>query len=249
MKKEREFFYLNEFKRNFPNFPMGDIYPDESPDFLIRCPNETIGIEITHFFREMSSATGPTLQQRESVRKKIIAIAKEAYNSKELPSVFVGVHFDLKFYCQKTNIRPIAEKLVGIVEKSLPDLDKERLWRRDEIQIGGVDLLSVKKMRGIKRSHWSAPLASFVPTIDPQQIQSILDAKNTRCTNYRKKCNRIWLIIVMERFQASSHSVIPEGIEELGYCHTFDSAFLFFYDPGEAQMPPYLLQNLSNIRH
>jgi hypothetical protein len=33
----------------------------------------------------------------------------------------------------------------------------------------------------------------------------------------------------MDRFRASSFSMIPEGIAERDYKHGFDSVFLFFY--------------------
>jgi hypothetical protein len=74
--KETGLFYLEKFKENFSSFPKGIIFPDERPDFLVKAPSEIIGIEITGFYRETSSSTRPPLQQRESVRHKIITLAK-----------------------------------------------------------------------------------------------------------------------------------------------------------------------------
>ena len=244
MNKDAECFYLDRFRENFTNFPRGNVCLDESPDFLIKSPTGIIGVEVTHFYRQMSSDTQPTLQQRESVRHKITSLAKSIYDRKGHPSVFVSVHFDLNFHCRKSDIQHIAERLVELAELSLSGLTeekKEKIWRKYEIQLNGVLLLSVRKWR-MEKSHWNAPLASFVPTVNPQQIQDILDEKNTRCADYRTKCDEVWLIIVMDRFSASSFSIIPEGIADRHYTYEFDSAFLFSYDYPDKQKPPLPLK-------
>ncbi len=243
MNKEREFFYLDKFKENFPSFPEGKISPDERPDFLVKTLNEIIGIEITGFYREASSSARPPLQQRENVRRKIIALAKSIYDDKGLPPVFVSVHFDLNFHCRKSDIQSIASRLVELAEQSSSNLVGEKIWRIFEIQLNGVLLLSVKRVK-LAKSYWNAPLASFVPTVNPQQIQDILDEKNARCDGYRSKCAKIWLIIIMDRFEASSFSMIQETTLNHQYRHSFDAAFLFVYDYNDSQKPPFLLHNL-----
>jgi hypothetical protein len=239
--KQSELFYLNKFKESFSDFPQGNISPDERPDFFVKAPNEIVGIEITGFYREPSSSTQHPLQQRESVRHKIITLAKSIYDNKGLPSVYVNVHFDLNFHCRKSEVQPIAERLAELAEQSLSNPKDEKIWRVYDIQLKGILLLFVKKMK-LAKSYWSAPLASFVPTVNPQQIQDILDEKNTRCEDYRKKCDKIWLIIVMDRFEASSFSMIQETTLKHQYTHGFDSAFLFIYDYTDSQRPPFLLQ-------
>jgi hypothetical protein len=143
--KETELFYLEKFKENFPSFPKGIISSDERPDFLVKAPSEIIGIEITGFYRETSSSARPPLQQRESVRHKIITLAKSIYDNRGLPPVFVSVHFDLNFHCRKFDIQPIAKRLIELAEQSLSNLAEEKIWRIYEIQLNGVLLLSVKK--------------------------------------------------------------------------------------------------------
>jgi len=155
--------------------------------------------------------------------------------------VYVNVHFDLNFHCRKSEVQPIAERLVELAEQSLSSPTDEKIWRIDDIQLKGIHLLFVKKMK-LAKSYWSAPLASFVPIVNPQQIQDIFDEKNAFCGDYRKKCDKIWLVIVMDRFEASSFSLIPETTLEHLYTHRFDSAFLFFYDYTHSQKPPFLLQ-------
>lgn len=242
MNKETELFYLLKFKENFPSFPHGDVCPDERPDFLIKTATKIVGLEVTHLYREMtSSGMHPPLQQRESVRQKIMSLAKSIYDSKGLPSVFVSVHFDLNFYCCKSEMQRVAERLVNLAEQSLSGLPQEKIWRVYEIEIGGVMMVSVRSWKA-EKSHWNHPLASFVPTVNPQQIQSILDGKNARCADYRKKCDEIWLIIIIDRLKPSSFSMVPDAVTEHRYTHGFDSAFLFFHDYPHEQKPPFLLK-------
>jgi hypothetical protein len=42
--------------------------------------------------------------------------------------------------------------------------------------LNGILPLSVKKLK-LAKSYWNAPLASFVPTVNSQQIQNIFDEK------------------------------------------------------------------------
>ena len=73
MNKDSERFYLDKFRQNVANFPPGEILSDERPDFLIKGPGVTTGIEVTNFFSETS---GTPLQQRESIWAQIMDLAQ-----------------------------------------------------------------------------------------------------------------------------------------------------------------------------
>ncbi len=244
MNKETERFYLDEFKKNYPHFPDGSICPDERPDFLIKCRDEVIGIEVTKIFRDMAGTSQSPLQQREAVRNKIMQKAKEVADQRGLLNAYVFVHFDLNFCCKNSEIADMASKLVLIAEQKFQRSDSLEFIRPHEIEIAGIAGLSIQKTKG--SSFWKNPLASFVPTIRSQQLQTILDEKSALTGDYRKKCNKVWLVIVMDRFIASSYSLIPDEIDKIYYKHNFDSAFLFCYTRYDEQKPPYLLQNLSD---
>jgi hypothetical protein len=239
--KESEFFYLEKFKEIFPDFPDGIINPDEEPDFLIKTESKIVGIEITDYYRERPPKIKSPLQQKLTTRRKIVDLAKSIYDKQGLPPLFVHVHFNLHFRCSEREVQAFAEKIAQFVEQSLLKPSSEVLCRAHEIPMQGVDLIYIKKRTsGINR--WTAPFASFVPSISPQQIQGVLDGKNTHCAKYRKKCDIIWLVLVMDRFKPSSFSLIPETTLEYSYNHLFDSAFLFFYDYTHLQKPPFLLR-------
>ncbi|HTV39551.1 MAG TPA: hypothetical protein VMF08_03175 [Candidatus Sulfotelmatobacter sp.] len=244
MNKAGELFYLEQFKRNHPGFPEGDVCPEECPDFLVKAENKTVGIEVTQYFRDGADGSKPPLQQREAIRERVLDEARQVAGQCLLPGAYVFVHFDFNFYCVRSEVRTTAGKLVQLVGVALQASQKEIFLRRGEIEIKGVDAIFIKPIEG-KNCIWRAPLASFVPTVTAEKIQSILSGKNARCDDYRSKCDEIWLIIVMDRFRASSFSLLPPLVMDHAYSHKFDSAFLFFYDFDADQKPPYLLQNVG----
>jgi len=239
--KESELFYLERFKENFSNFPQGDICPDESPDFLVKSGNGIIGVELTDFYRQVSSETPLPLQAREKVRQRIISQAKSIYDESGFAPVWAFAYFDGNFQCRASEIQSVAERLVQLAKCSLLEQENEKNWARDDIQINGIHSLSVKRSI-MAKSYWRAPLATFVPEVKPQQLQKILDKKSALSEDYRRKCKKVWLVIVMDRFRASSFSLIPEGFAEHAFSHKFDSAFLFSHDYSDAQSPPILLR-------
>lgn len=242
MNKTAEQFYLEEFRRNLSAFPSGAICPDERPDFLIKSTGRIVGVEVTKYFRDMANAALTPLQQREAVRRKIMKEANSIADKRGYLQAYVFVHFDLNFFCRSSKISATATELVQLAERRFQNGEDDTFVRRHEIDIPGVAGLSIKRIKSLK-SYWEAPLASFVPTVNPQQLQDILNQKNSLCGEYKKKCDEIWLLIVMDRFDAASYSLIPAEISHYAYAHDFDSAFLFCYERDDEQKPPYLLPN------
>lgn len=232
---------MEKFKESFPDFPDGVIKRDEEPDFLIKTESKVVGIEITDYYREKSPQTKSPLQQKLKARRKIVDLAKSAYEKQSSLPLFVHVHFNLHFHCSEREIQGFAEQIAEVVQQALAKPSSEILCRPYEIPVQGVDLIYIKK-RTSGISLWTAPFASFVPSVCPQQIQDVLDGKNARCAKYRKKCDLIWLVLVMDRFKPSSFSMIPDTTLEAPYNHLFDSAFLFFYDYTHLQKPPFVLR-------
>jgi hypothetical protein len=242
--KESELFYLERFKENLPSFPQGIISPDERPDFLVKTSNGIVGIEITHFFRETKQGTQPLLQQREDLWRKIIQSAKSLYDKNGFPPAWIKIYFPPNFYCEKAKLQLVAEKIVRLVELHLsePTNNPDEIWSADDIRQTGIRLIFCHKMKKLADSNWSTSPIGFVPQMIPSQIQEILDGKNVLCGEYLKKCDKIWLAIIVNRFAHSMFSLIPETILEHSYAHRFDSAFLFLYDYVDSQKPPFLLQ-------
>src|SRR6202021_1193596 len=112
--KAVEQFYLEEFRKNFPVFPCGDICPDERPDFLIKSPGRVIGVEVTKYFRDMANAAQTPLQKREAVRRKIMDEANSIADKRGHLQAYVIVYFDLDFFCRHSEISTTATELVQL---------------------------------------------------------------------------------------------------------------------------------------
>jgi hypothetical protein len=66
---ERHFF--DRFAENYKNLPFGTVIKSESPDFLIKTDNETIGIEITRIINTRNPGETFSPQERNAVEQKI----------------------------------------------------------------------------------------------------------------------------------------------------------------------------------
>ncbi|MDB5159665.1 MAG: hypothetical protein JWR50_4372 [Mucilaginibacter sp.] len=239
MNKAAEQFYLEKFKKSHRHFPQGEVSEHESPDFLVDDGKKKVGIEVTGFYRESGSESSP-LQKRKKIRQKVIDRAQILFNSKGLASRWVTVHFGLYFHCKKSEVEHIAKKLADLAASPFPTEVDQMIWNNDETTLKDIDCLVVRNVE-MPESHWSAPMGTFVPNIEPQQIQQILDIKSKLCEKYRKSCDELWLIIVMDRFEASSFASITQESRLHYYSHLFDSAYLFLYEHSVNQDPPLLL--------
>jgi hypothetical protein len=239
--KNVELFYLHKFKENFPQFPQGEICAHERPDFLVTTNEGRVGIEITEFYRDMAGTAEITLQQRRAIHQQILNHAKSIADKRGLLGAHIQVHFDTNFYCKASETISIASKLVQLAEGMFTGESSRELLKRDEIQIEGIPMLSVWWTKGTT-SFWKSPWANFVPGLLPEQIQGVLDAKTKRQSDYRKICDQIWLVIVMDRFKTSSFALIPPETLKHRYTHKFDLAFLFFHTYDREQQPPFLLE-------
>ncbi len=79
-KKARERYYLNRLAETCPDFPSGAIEPCESPDFLIRGRDRTLGIELEGYVREQGSKGSP-LREKEEFEARVAYKAGLLYQS------------------------------------------------------------------------------------------------------------------------------------------------------------------------
>src|SRR2546426_1154995 len=126
-KKAKELLYINLFKEQFVDFPAGEIVPHETPDCLVRGDSRCVGIEVTRIFRDVADHSGQQLQIRESELQHIVQAARAMHKSSGLPPVAVGVYFSRRYPFRRDDRVPIANSLVEIVRRNMPD----RMGRRE----------------------------------------------------------------------------------------------------------------------
>lgn len=226
VKKEIERFYLDRLKDHFSGFPEGEIIPREPPDFLVKNGFKTVGVEVTEF--HLDSSINALSPERVSLREKVREHAENICNAKNLSSVWVTIHFAQDFSCRVSEIKRIASQLADLVEPLQIDVSNQIAFELNEVEISNVISITARKVM-LSKSLWTAPSARFLPELDFSYIQKILDKKSSLCEVYRKHCDEIWLMIVMDRFDPSSFATIAENVQTDSLTHAFDFAFLFVH--------------------
>jgi hypothetical protein len=224
--------YLDRFINAFPALDGESITrPERHPDFLVSQPGGCcIGIEITRMFRKKLTGRDQ-MQAQETLRSRILASAKSAYDKARHPPAYVSVFFSRGDEITKTDVHPLIERLLAVVTANIPPMGECREILYDDFPQDALpdvfDDVSIYRCAEMAGSEWTAPDAYFQPTYGAEHVQSKLDEKNGLYASYRKHASVVWLIIVVDdSFPSSDIAVSSEALRQT-YESKFDRTFLF----------------------
>ena len=229
--KQEENSHLRRFKEKFVGFPDGDIIPSEHPDFLVDTPSECIGIEHTRNIRG-------DLGAEEHAEAKTLFYAKKDYESKELPPVHVTVLWNLLEHPTPGRAQQdLGAELSSFVESHLPMPNSLISVRYGEHQDWkslpqGVNSLYIDRQEYLTENTWVSLRSGGVPTLGPLDLQRIISKKEGLIVSYRQKCTQVWLLIVANGFEPSTHCDLSPEITEFRFVTDFDRAFFLHYLKG-----------------
>lgn len=244
--KYHELAHLLAFKETVSDFPDGNIPEDqENPDFLISTSEKTIGIEHTEIFHEIKKS-GTTLQAEESYIFKILHKAKKLYNESNNIPLIIWVDLRIGTDFKKRNIDSIAKNLVRIVEENIPEQESfnevKKTWEIDDPLPKVVSSITIIRFGSLTKSSW-APIgiSGAMPNVPPEFVQKSIDKKNPKVEDYKKRCDEVWLVIVVYGYLPSTlFEVSGKAISEL-YSSNFDRTYLFDFQKNKS----FLLKTVS----
>jgi hypothetical protein len=232
-KKEKEKILLQNFRDCCPECPSGEPYATESPDFLIPAGTGKLGIELTLLYRN-KTRNGGLLQEQESLRRQIADKARQICESQGCPHIHVNVHFnDQHVLCKgcKGNIESSAKELASLILDNMPEHGKpvglqetEDNWEQWPATLSRV---SIERSDGLTKTTCCPADAGFVPKLEPGLVQSVIDKKDLRCSDYRRRCEELWLLVVAGGFACSSWFTVDPDIITHAFVASFDRVFLF----------------------
>ena len=198
-KKQKERRYLTRFKEVCSAFPDGKVRDCERPDFIISCTKGNLGIEITRLFQSPAPSKR-SLQEQESLRKRIVDEAQRQYNLLGNRPIRVTIYFNHNYVLNKLDVKALADKVAGIVQRNIPSPNgpaKEEVydWVNRDYLPEQISRVSVGNGR---KDFWSASDSGFFSSLTPKKIQTELNRKNKLYKTYQKKCSSVWLIIVLD---------------------------------------------------
>src|SRR6266540_4856916 len=228
LQKERERWQLERFKISCVDFPSGLITPGEEPDFLIGGGSGVVGIELTDLYRTDSDDRLPR-QASEGLRDQIVKRAQRIYERLSGPEVWVSVHFSPYAKLRKSLVPGLATKLATIVAAAGLGVNGN-VNLEDESDAPGFpdefSMFNIRRLQVLTKGFWTAPDAAFVPDCEPNEIQQIIDKKNKRVPSYHRKCQTMWLLIVIDGFALSSTVNVPDATRIHVYRSGFDRTFV-----------------------
>ncbi|MFN7985138.1 MAG: hypothetical protein U0Q11_25125 [Vicinamibacterales bacterium] len=218
-----ERWYLEQLRKSLPDFPVGDVDADESPDFLIRGADGVIGVELTVYHRPPPVGQKPH-QEQQSLKDAVVNRASRLHQEMGGPALYVTVFFHEPISFNKRNAQLVAEALVEAVAKTcLPSSFEEgsRDVQWDHLP-PGVVAISVHASIDGNDQLWSANAGGWVASVAAEDIEGVLQAKQTMLAPARTKCRRVWLVIVNDKFSRAAPVELSHDASQTAYDHEFD---------------------------
>lgn len=196
-KKRLERLRLERFRSQFAAFPAGELIAGEEPDFLVRGPTRTIGIELTELHREVPAGTQAP-QAQESLRRRIAERAEALHVARGHPHLHAYIHFS-GVKLSKRGVEPLAQALAGLIAETIPcpaeslriEVDYANLDRLP----GEISSITTYNLPGAERSFFSTPGSTWMAHLQPGDVERALKSKDEKYRTYREKCDEAWLVI------------------------------------------------------
>lgn len=213
------------------------IVPGERPDFLVELSSGTVGVEVTRLHHP-HAANGE--RAREGASQSILDIAAELWRTRGLPSVHVSVTFERSCSLPKKEWRAVAQSLVESVVRALP-----LCGRQSFVGEGGppwleTDVLPPPEVRTIIISRrnpftmFSLSTGGAAPFLTDELVQRAIDAKRELLESYRRRANKVWLVLGIDDGEFSSQFTLddPQTLLAHGDLTGFARVFLVSFGRG-----------------
>jgi hypothetical protein len=230
-KKQLEHWRLARFREQLSSFPEGTLTPCEEPDFLIKAPARTIGIELTELHRDVPSGTEPP-QAQEALRHRAVKRAQELHEQSGLDPLHVSVHFSGS-QLTRGYLESLAQAVARAVATWMPASGEYKSIESDYLVPNRlppeIAAIGAYNLPGASRSFFTAPGATWMAKLQPSDVERALQSKEAKYVAYRGKCDEAWLVIGCNGEFMSTWFEDVELAASLNLPTSFDRAFLMSY--------------------
>jgi hypothetical protein len=223
-RKELERLFFNILKQQVSDFPEGDVVEGESPDFVIRGLEGTLGVEVTRLFKR-SGEGQQSLKAQESEKRMIVDMARKLHEKRGMPILHVSVLFGSSGPFNKSKRKLLSEQLANAIQACMPTPES---WCRIDHTFEDdcpfpVEVASVRiaNFSSLKRNHWSVGEAGWVQEDFVGELQKAIDEKHSELSEYLSRCSTCWLLIVADGSGPSSFFDPSDNTKR----HTYSSRF------------------------
>ncbi|MDE2431144.1 MAG: hypothetical protein KGM99_20675 [Burkholderiales bacterium] len=208
-KKNTERFHFSQFQKLYDHFPKGDVVDDdkqERPDFLIKTDQKVIGVELTRIQANQGDINNKTAAAQSNA-EQIAPEAQKFYAEMIAPSVQVSMYFhDSELVKMSVSERAkVGQRIAQLVYKYCPAPDSANHDICDDMGLNEIPScvtnINVSRIKGLRPTLFQSPRASWVAVANAQDIYFVLNNKESSVSDYLKKCDEIWLVIILDAHQ------------------------------------------------
>jgi hypothetical protein len=224
-KKAAERWYVERFLRALLLGEAYSILDCERPDFLVLYHGNRIGLEHTEL--HWGRRSGPPRAELESLQTRIREEASKLWDSSPRPALHVWATLRPGKRVRKGDVKPLASALVAIADDHLPPPGRQLRVRRSPDWPEALNSLHIVRLASGKQSHWQILSSGFIPTLEQEYLQDVINAKNQKLTSYAENVSQQWLLISIEVGKLSMTFELPDATTTATYKTSFSRVFIF----------------------
>jgi hypothetical protein len=234
MTKGIESVHFKAFRSLVTDFPDGEVWHEDAPDFWVHTTTHVLGIE--HCQVLISDNDKPPPQAIESQTDDIISIAQEHAELRGMPAVQVNFLFGHYSPLRKRQRIDLARAIARSVHDAVTQMDVQPFNSKVIYRPNVPDQLTNARIVILKqgaRHFWRCNRSGWAVEDCRELFQKSIDEKSKRFAAYMDNCQECWLLMVAD---IKPSSFIHPNPETIG--HVFVSPFsrTCFMDLGEGHL-------------
>jgi hypothetical protein len=211
------------------------IEDSEAPDFRVTFGDEVVGIEVTKALRAGERGKN-TPQAQASLRARVMNKARDLYDATGAPPLHVSAGFlDHTPVCG-SRLAELSSEVAEFLQKhasgfALYQQEMIEPWEYTDVM---PEVCSLHVMRVPSPDHgiWAANGFAMCRTADESDFEAALVRKEKKLASYRSAVQTVWLVVVVELFEAGEIVSAPDPVSPSSITTAFDRVFAFHWLTG-----------------
>lgn len=199
----------------------------EAPDFLIYVTGKPIGVELTEVYVPFTGDEVPP-KARESLASKILNEAQDWYESLGGGRLQVAVGFSPKANFRTLNRTETARAIADFLLAQQLLLNRPQTWKptlRGPLSFD-INFITAFALPSQATALWYSPQAGWVVPLTDEILQSCIEMKASKLSNYRSAAMECWLVLVVAGGAPSQGFDLRPNINGGAIRSPFDQTFL-----------------------
>lgn len=232
-KKQLEILLVNYFRLCYDDFPKGQLFASESPDFIVKMKTRhELGIELTRL--NPASRNLPDEKQLAQIQtqEKIIGLSQDLFEQNSELKLFVKFLFSTVKEISEERRLEVAVQTVNLIRKAVNNKSCDSFFRESisgELLPEGLHEILIVNHPVMQISAWERANNLGVSNDVVDDIRRSIHKKDEKLLRlYQKqRLNYYWLLIFTDRLHGVKSFNLPEKIMNHQFHSEFQHVFLF----------------------